>query len=55
MANKVTFDFSVASKFVSDTELDMMKSLTATAKDQLLNKTAQEMTFGLDRPSCRLR
>jgi glucose-6-phosphate isomerase len=45
MANKVTFDFSVASKFVSDTELDMMKSLTATAKDQLLNKTGAGNDF----------
>ncbi len=39
MANKVTFDFSVAKKFVSDTELEMMKGLTVTAKDQLINKT----------------
>ncbi len=39
MANKVTFDFSVAKKFVSDTELEMMKSLTVTAKDQLIHKT----------------
>ena len=45
MANKVTFDFSVASKFVSDTELDMMKSLTATAKDQLINKTGAGNDF----------
>lgn len=45
MANKVTFDFSVAKKFVSDTELEMMKSLTETAKDQLINKTGAGNDF----------
>ncbi len=45
MANKVTFDFSVAKKFVSDTELAMMKSLTVTAKDQLINKTGAGNDF----------
>ncbi len=45
MANKVTFDFSVAKKFVSDTELEMMKSLTVTAKDQLIDKTGAGNDF----------
>ena len=45
MANKVIFDYSVAKKFVSETELDMMKCLTATAKDQLLNKTGAGNDF----------
>jgi hypothetical protein len=35
MANKVTFDFSVAKKYVADSEVDMMKNATVAAKDQL--------------------
>jgi glucose-6-phosphate isomerase len=39
MANKVTFDFSVAKKFVSETEIEMIKTSTEAAKNQLLNRT----------------
>ncbi len=39
MANKVTFDFSVAKKFVAETEIDMLKSAALSAKDQLINKS----------------
>ncbi len=39
MANKVTFDFSVAKKYVADSEVDMMKNATVAAKDQLIHKT----------------
>ncbi|MDF2942929.1 MAG: pgi [Herbinix sp.] len=39
MTNKVTFDFSVAKKFVSETEIEMIKTSTEAAKNQLLNRT----------------
>ena len=39
MTNKVTFDFSVAKKFVAETEIDMLKSAALLAKDQLINKS----------------
>ena len=45
MANKVTFDFSVAKKFVAEPELEMIKNATVAAKDQLLNKTGAGNDF----------
>ncbi len=45
MANKVTFDFSVAKNFVADSEIDMIKSSTVAAKDQLINKTGAGNDF----------
>lgn len=45
MTNKVTFDFSVASKFVSGTEIEMMKNYAEIAKEQLINKTGAGNTF----------
>jgi glucose-6-phosphate isomerase len=45
MANKVTFDFSVAKKFVSESEIEMIKTSIEAAKDQLLNKTGAGNDF----------
>ena len=45
MANKVTFDFSVAKKFVAETEIDMLKNATLAAKDQLINKSGAGNDF----------
>jgi glucose-6-phosphate isomerase len=45
MANKVTFDFSAAKKFVSDTEIEMIKTSTEAAKNQLLNRTGAGNDF----------
>ncbi len=45
MANKVSFDFSVAKKFVADGELDMIKSATVAAKDQLIHRTGAGNDF----------
>ena len=45
MSNKVTFDFSVAKNFVADSEIDMIKSATVAAKDQLINKTGAGNDF----------
>jgi glucose-6-phosphate isomerase len=45
MTNKVTFDFSAAKNFVANSEIDMMKSATVAAKDQLINKTGAGNDF----------
>lgn len=45
MANKVSFDFSVAKNFVSKTEIDMIKASAEAARDQLLNKTGAGNDF----------
>ncbi len=45
MANKVSFDFSVAKKFISDTELDMIKTSTEAAKNQLVNRSGAGNDF----------
>ncbi len=45
MSNKVCFDFSVAKNFVADSEIDMIKSATIAAKDQLINKTGAGNDF----------
>ncbi len=39
MANKVTFDYSVANKFVSEPEIDMIKTSAEAAKQLLLSRT----------------
>ena len=39
MANKVSFDFSVAKNFISKTEIDMIKTSAEAAKNQLLSRT----------------
>ena len=45
MANKVTFDFSVAKKYVAASELDMIKNAIVAAKDQLIHKTGAGNDF----------
>lgn len=45
MANKVTFDFSPAKKFISDAEIEMMKGAAEAGKDMLLNKTGAGNDF----------
>ncbi|MDF2486938.1 MAG: pgi [Herbinix sp.] len=45
MTNKVTFDLSVAKKYVTASELDMIKNATVAAKDQLINKTGAGNDF----------
>jgi glucose-6-phosphate isomerase len=45
MTNKVTFDLSVAKKYVTASELDMIKNVTVAAKDQLINKTGAGNDF----------
>jgi Glucose-6-phosphate isomerase len=45
MANKVTFDFSVAKKFISDEEVKMIQASTMVAKDDLVNKTGAGNDF----------
>ena len=38
MANKVTFDYSKANKFISEHEMESMKKITLAAKDELLGR-----------------
>lgn len=45
MASKVTFDFSVAKKFISDSEIGMIKASVEAAKDQLVNRTGEGNDF----------
>ena len=45
MTNKVTFDFSVAKKFVSETEIEMIKTSAEAAKNQLLNRNGAGNDF----------
>lgn len=45
MANKVSFDYSVAKKFISDEEITMAKKLAENAKNELLNKTGAGNDF----------
>ena len=45
MTNKVTFDFSVASKFISSDEIGMIKDSVLVAKNQLVNKTGAGNDF----------
>ena len=41
MSNKVTFDHSKVTPFVSNEEVDLMKKLTVDAKDVLVSKSGQ--------------
>jgi glucose-6-phosphate isomerase len=45
MANKVTFDFSASKKFISETEIDMIKTSVEAARNQLVNKTGAGNDF----------
>lgn len=45
MSNKVTFDYSKASKFISEEEISMMKKQTLDAKELLVSKTGAGNDF----------
>ena len=45
MGNKVTFDYSKTAPFIRDDEVELMKKLVVDAKEVLVGKTAQAMTF----------
>lgn len=45
MANKVSFDFSVAKKFISDSEIEKIKVSVEAAKKQLVEKTGAGNDF----------
>lgn len=45
MANKVSFDFSVAKEFISDSEVGMIKASVEAAENQLVNKTGAGNDF----------
>lgn len=45
MANKVTFDYSKASSFIQDHEMEYMSELAAQAKDRLVAKTGAGNDF----------
>jgi glucose-6-phosphate isomerase len=45
MTNKVSFDFSAAKKFISESEIKMIKSAAETAKETLLKKTGAGNDF----------
>ncbi|MDF2513272.1 MAG: pgi [Herbinix sp.] len=45
MASKVTFDFSVAKKFISDSEIGMIKASVEAAKEQLVSRTGEGNDF----------
>ena len=45
MANKVTFDYSKATSFITQEEIDLMKKLTQDAKEQLVAKTGAGNDF----------
>ncbi len=45
MANKVSFDYSVAKKFFSQPEMDMIKTSVEAAKNQLINKSGAGNDF----------
>ena len=45
MANKVSFDYSVANKFFSQPEMDMIKTSVEAAKNQLINKSGAGNDF----------
>ena len=53
--SKVTFDYTKASQFISEHEVEYMKKLTLDAKELQLSKSGAGNDFlGLDRPPCRL-
>ena len=45
MSNKVTFDYSKASSFVSDNEVELMKKATLDAKEVLVSKSGAGNDF----------
>ena len=45
MSNKVTFDYSKASSFISDHEVELMKKLTLDAKEVLVSKSGAGNDF----------
>ncbi len=45
MANKISFDFSVAKKYISDSEIEMIKTSAETAKNTLVEKTGAGNDF----------
>ncbi|BCJ96841.1 glucose-6-phosphate isomerase [Anaerocolumna cellulosilytica] len=45
MSNKVTFDYSAAKGFISDSEIKMIEKLTESVKEELLNKTGAGNDF----------
>ena len=45
MANKVRFDYSKASKFISAHEVEYMKELTLAAKEKLVSKSGAGNDF----------
>lgn len=45
MGKQVAFDYSMAKKFISEAEIDMMKPIAETAKDTLLNRTGAGNDF----------
>ncbi len=45
MTNKVSFDYSATSKFMSSTEVDMMKDAVSVAREQLVSGSGQGSDF----------
>lgn len=45
MNNKVTFDYSAAKKFITDSEMKMIEKIAENAKEELLNKTGAGNEF----------
>ena len=45
MGNKVAFDYSKATCFVSENEVDLMKKLTLDAREVLVSKTGAGNDF----------
>ena len=45
MSSKVTFDYSKATSFVSENEVDLMKKITMDAKETLVSKTGAGNDF----------
>ena len=50
--SKVTFDYSKATSFISNEEVESMKKIAEDAKKVLVDKQGQEMIF-LDGLICR--
>lgn len=47
MSNKVTFDYSKTSRFISEEEVAMMKKQAMDAKEVLVSKRAPETIFSV--------
>ena len=45
MSKHVTFDYSLAGKFVSDEEIKLMEGIVQTAKDTLVNRSGAGNDF----------